>query len=56
MAEEKKDGPSDIKLLKDYFGTREGDTIREFAVEIKALTEKDKRQLVGGIKDGSLTY
>lgn len=54
MAEEKKSSP--VKTLKEYFGYKPGEGLSEFGAEIKALSDKDKEQLVTGIEDGSMTY
>jgi hypothetical protein len=45
-----------IKTLSEYFGRQPGQSLKEFGAEIQALTLDDKVQLVGGIRDGSLTY
>jgi hypothetical protein len=54
MAEEKK--TTSIKTIKDYFGFREGDSMKDFAAEMKGLSQEDKEQLCEGIENGSLTY
>ena len=56
MATEKPKKVGDAKVLKDYFGLREGETIRDFAAELKALTPEDKEQLASGIRDETFTY
>lgn len=48
------DGP--IKVIKDFFGYKEGQDLRAFADEFKELSDEDKIQLSEGIKNGSLTY
>lgn len=45
-----------IKTLSDYFGRQEGQSLKDFGAEINKLSLDDKIQLVGGIRDGSLTY
>ncbi len=56
MATEKKKGPATVKVLKDYFGLKPGQGLREFAVELKGLTLEDRQQLANGIKDKSHNY
>ena len=43
-------------ILKNYFGAKVGEGLKEFVVELKKLTDEDKAQLVQGISDPSLTY
>jgi len=45
-----------IVELQKYFGRRDGQSLQEFGAELKALTDDDKVQLVGGIRDGSFDY
>lgn len=52
--EEKKKGTASV--LKAYFGYSEGQDLAAFAVEMKALTDEDKAQLVEGIENGTFTY
>lgn len=47
---------SDVKILKDYFGVREGQKLKDFADELKELTDEDKAQLVAGIQDETYDY
>lgn len=47
---------SDAVVLKEFFGKREGQTLTEFVVEMRQLTDEDKQQLADGIRNGSLTY
>lgn len=47
---------SGMAVLKQFFGTKDGQTLREFASEVNALTDEDKAQLVGGIQDESFDY
>lgn len=47
---------SDLVLIKDYFGYREGTGAGEFLKELKALSPEDKAQLAEGIRNGTLTY
>jgi hypothetical protein len=42
-------------VLFRYFRSN-SQTVREFAVELNALTDDDKRQLSEGIQNGTLTY
>jgi hypothetical protein len=44
------------KLIKEYFGFKEGQKLADFAEEFKALTPDDKKQLSEGIANGTLTY
>lgn len=30
---------------KDFFGLKQGDTLKEFAAELKSLTEKDRAEI-----------
>jgi hypothetical protein len=53
MTDEKK---FSVKVLKEFFGLREGDKLADFAQELKALSDEEKQQLHDGIEDGSLTY
>lgn len=46
----------DIKTIKDFFGFRPGDGLKDFADEVKALSEDEKRQLVDGINDETFNY
>lgn len=43
------------KFVK-FFGKQHGQGLSEFAAEIKALSDQDVADLVGGIDNGSLTY
>jgi hypothetical protein len=45
-----------IKVLKDFFGYKPKEGLREFAAEAKALSDEDFEQLKRGIEDGSLNY
>jgi len=45
-----------VKALKDYFGYKSGQTLKEFAAEVKALSDESFQQLKIGIENGSLTY
>lgn len=49
-------GRTGIAALKKFFGTRDGQSLSEFAAEVKELTDEDFEQLRDGINDGSLTY
>lgn len=48
--------PSAASIIKDFFGYLPGQKLSDFAAELKALSDEDKSQLVGGIQDGTLTY
>jgi hypothetical protein len=52
-SEEKK---TSVKVLRDFFGYRDGDSLRDFGEELKKLSFEDKEQLTKGIIEGSLTY
>ena len=47
---------TDIMEIVHYFGKLPDQRLPEVMAEMKALTETDKKQLAGGIRDGSLTY
>ena len=51
MADEEK---SNIVLIKGFF--MPGERTATIMGELKALTEEDKNQLGGGIRNGSFTY
>lgn len=53
MTDEKK---FSVKVLKEYFGLRDGDKLADFAKELKDLSEEEKIQLHDGIEDGSMNY
>lgn len=42
--------------LVKFFEKKPGQSLSDFAAEVKELTLDDKVQLLGGIRDGSLTY
>ena len=44
------------KTLKDFFGVKKGETLRDFALELKNLTVEDKEQLAAGIEDETFDY
>lgn len=48
--------PTNVKVLRDYFGKKEGGTLAGFAAELKELTDQEKQQLADGIRNESLTY
>lgn len=50
--------PADSRVAKalKYFGKKDGQSLSDFAIEWKQLTDADKDQLVQGINDGTLTY
>lgn len=39
-----------VKACRDFFGLKPGETLAEFAAELKALTDKDKQDLVAEFK------
>lgn len=41
---------SDVVKLKKFFGLREGETLRDFVAECKALTPEDVKELVAAIE------
>jgi hypothetical protein len=45
-----------VKVLKDFFGYKPNEGLREFAAEAMALSDEDFEQLKTGIENGSLTY
>ena len=45
-----------VKVLKDFFGLRDGDKLADFAKELKELSDEEKIQLSNGIEDGTLDY
>jgi hypothetical protein len=47
---------SDVVILKNYFGYREGDGLAQFSAELKSLSPEDKDKLADGIRNGNLTY
>ena len=47
---------TNIKVLRDFFGKKEGGTLAGFAAELKELTDQEKQQLADGIRNESLTY
>lgn len=47
---------SPVKVLKDFFGVKPGDSLKDFAAELKELTDEDKAQLVAGIEDETFDY
>lgn len=47
---------TNVKALRSYFGQKEGQTLTQFAAELKELSDTEKQQLADGIRDESLTY
>lgn len=45
-----------LTILYKFFGKREGQTLAEFARELRDLTTQDRIDLVSGIESGTLTY
>jgi hypothetical protein len=57
MADEpKQEKKANVKALKDFFGTRPGEGIKEFSDELKKLSHEEKLQLSEGIENGTLNY
>lgn len=52
--DEKKSTP--LKTIMDFFGLKSNQKMTEFANEYKALSDKDKLQLVEGIESGLFNY
>ena len=44
------------KTLKDFFEIKKGETLRDFAQELKNLTAEDKEQLAAGIENETFDY
>lgn len=34
-----------VKAMRDQFGFRPGDTLKDFSAELRALTDKDRQEL-----------
>ena len=49
-------GRTGISALKKFFGTKDGQSLSDFAAEVKELDDESFFQLRDGINDGSLTY
>ena len=49
-------GRSGISTLKKFFDLMPGQTLRDFANEVKELSDDEFETLKAGIEDGSLTY
>lgn len=49
-------GRTGISVLKKYFETKPGQTLQEFAAEVKELDDATFEALRDGISDGTLTY
>ncbi len=47
---------STAMIFKTFFGVKKGQTLQEFAKELKALTDQDRQEMAQGIEDGTLTY
>jgi len=45
-----------MKVVMDFFGKKEGSSLKGFTDEWKALTDNDKAQIKAGLEDGTLTY
>ncbi len=37
-----------IKVIRDFFGVREGDALKDFSQEIKSLSDADRLELAQG--------
>jgi hypothetical protein len=40
--------PSTVKVLMTYFGKKEGQSLPDFAAELKALSPEEKKELAEG--------
>lgn len=49
-------GRKGITVLKKFFETKDGQSLQEFAAEVKELDDESFEQLRSGIEDGTLTY
>lgn len=49
-------GRTGITVLKKYFGFQEGQDLKGFAAEVKALDDKSFEQLRDGIENGTFDY
>ena len=47
---------SPVKVLKEFFGLKPDQTLKDFAAELKELTSEDKEQLVQGIENETYDY
>lgn len=56
MTDEKKQTIGGAAQLQKFFGKKDGQTLADFAAELKQLTQLDKQQIGQGIADGKLTY
>ena len=54
--DEKDKKPYSVKTLKDFFGVRPGESIKDFGKELTALSEEEKTALTKGIEDESFDY
>lgn len=45
-----------IKAVADFFGRKQGQTLKDWTEEWKQLTEEDKEQIKNGIGDGTFNY
>lgn len=43
-------------LANKFFGKKDGQSLMDFAAELKALTDQDVDDLLSGLESGSLTY
>lgn len=49
-------GRTGITTLKKFFGFKPGQSLKDFAAEVKALDDKSFEQLRNGIEDGTFDY
>jgi hypothetical protein len=45
-----------IKVVMDFFGRKQGQTLKDWTEEWKALPDEAKEQIKEGIGNGTLTY
>lgn len=49
-------GRTGISHLKKFFGTKDGQTLQQFADEVRCLSDEEFEQIRDGIVSGTLTY
>ena len=45
-----------VKQVQELFGRLPGQSLTDFAAELKSLTEQDRIDLANGMSDGTLSY
>lgn len=45
-----------VTTLKRYFEVKEGETLKDFLVELKQLSVEEKEQMAAGINNGTFAY